>query len=272
MKIDKLDAFKEVLSLTPSKSPKDKRIKPDEDVDVVGETVERNHVDRCPCDGPTSTSTAPRITGEVTGLIEVGEKKSPRTEPVIVGATESRRLQAGSEERIAPPSAAAVSRARSEAAALPEALRAVRAVRRRDSGGPVAEVLSRDAAATSGRLCASTGDLTRSEPPRADSPLGRTVSMQIGVGDQPDGGSRVSAGGLRAGSDGSDPAGRQARERDQFEISATELDSVMISHEEFLRQEAERTRPRLPSWRPTSEPVESPARRRSSELTTKVVW
>ncbi|XP_043223949.1 mucin-19-like [Amphibalanus amphitrite] len=193
MKIDKLDAFKEVLSLTPSKSPKDKRIKPDEDVDVVGETVERNHVDRCPCEGPTSTSTAPRITGEVTGLIEVGEKRSPRTEPVIVAATESRRLQASSEERIAPPSAAAVSRARSEAAALPEALRAVRAVRRRDSGGPVAEVLARDAAATSGRLCASTGDLTRSEPPRADSPLGRTVSMQIGVGDQPDGGSRVSA-------------------------------------------------------------------------------
>ena len=192
IKIDKLEAFKEVLSLTPSKSSSEKRAKQEKEVDVVGETVEKNHVDRCPCDGPTSNGTAPRITGEVTGLVEVGEKKPAKTEPVTVALTEHKPRPAEADERTAPPTSAAVSRARSEAAALPEAVRAVRAARRRDSGGPVAEVLSRDAAA-SGRLCSSTGDLTRSEPPRADSPLGRTVSMQTGVGDQTDGEARVSA-------------------------------------------------------------------------------
>ena len=192
MKIDKLEAFKEVLSLTPSKSPPGKRARQEEEADVVGETVEKNHVDRCPCDGPTSNGTAPRITGEVTGLVEVGEKKSAKTEPVNVAFTESETRPAESDERSVPSTSAAVSRARSEAAALPEAVRVVRAVRRRDSGGPVAEVLSREAT-VGGRLCSSTGDLTRSEPPRADSPLGRTVSMQTGVGDQPDGDARVSA-------------------------------------------------------------------------------
>ena len=202
IKMDKLEVFKEVLTLTPSKSLPEKREKQEEKVDVAGETIEKSHVDRCPCEGPMTKFTAPRITGEVTGMIEVGGRKLSKVEPVIDTVTESRPPPADASEWIAPSTSAAVSRARSEAAALPEAVRAVRAARRRDSGGPVAEVLSRDAAASS-RLCASTGDLTHNTP-RPDSPLGRTVSMQIGVGDQTDGSCRVSA---------------AARARDQMDLS-----------------------------------------------------
>ena len=87
--MDKLQVLKEVLSMTPAREVRRKAPAGDELEDVVSETVERSTVHRST--ESLSADGVPRITGEVTGLVEVGARRGrpppPGSPPSSAGSS-----------------------------------------------------------------------------------------------------------------------------------------------------------------------------------------
>ncbi|XP_037071904.1 uncharacterized protein LOC119093111 isoform X2 [Pollicipes pollicipes] len=178
-KIDKLEAFKEVLAMTPAQLVKRKR--DDVEEDVIGETVEKSSAHRS---SEPQVDKMPRITGEVTGIVEVGEKKSSKTNPVIVSAIETSPRSASPTQShdMATEGGRRGSSPSGTSSGSPDSGRAVTRPPRPPPPPPPRHPASDG---DGERLSSSTGDLSRQGRPESP-PLGRAVSLELARPDSPE--------------------------------------------------------------------------------------